>query len=49
MNVPNLTPCSYQGRITNQLHRLGGSYDWDRTAFTMDEVCMTFLLKCLLY
>ncbi|KAF8175785.1 tRNA synthetases class I-domain-containing protein [Pholiota molesta] len=27
----------YQGRITNQLHRLGGSYDWDRTAFTMDE------------
>lgn len=27
----------YQARITNQLHRLGGSYDWDRTAFTMDE------------
>ncbi|KAF9476104.1 hypothetical protein BDN70DRAFT_995902 [Pholiota conissans] len=27
----------YQKRITNQLHRLGGSYDWDRTAFTMDE------------
>ncbi|KAF8966826.1 tRNA synthetases class I-domain-containing protein [Flammula alnicola] len=27
----------YQGRITNQLHRLGGSYDWDRVAFTMDE------------
>ncbi|KAF9458072.1 tRNA synthetases class I-domain-containing protein [Collybia nuda] len=27
----------YQGRITTQLHRLGGSYDWDRVAFTMDE------------
>jgi valyl-tRNA synthetase len=27
---------SYQSRITNQLHRLGGSYDWDRVAFTMD-------------
>ncbi|TFK27106.1 valine-tRNA ligase [Coprinopsis marcescibilis] len=27
----------YQERITKQLHRLGGSYDWDRAAFTMDE------------
>ncbi|KAF5319390.1 hypothetical protein D9619_008866 [Psilocybe cf. subviscida] len=27
----------YQGRITNQLHRLGGSYDWDRVAFTMND------------
>ncbi|KAF4597436.1 hypothetical protein EYR40_007895 [Pleurotus pulmonarius] len=27
----------YQARITNQLHRLGGSYDWQRVAFTMDE------------
>ncbi|TFY78367.1 hypothetical protein EWM64_g5645 [Hericium alpestre] len=27
----------YQHRITNQLHRLGGSYDWSRVAFTMDE------------
>ncbi|KAJ7261870.1 tRNA synthetases class I-domain-containing protein [Mycena rebaudengoi] len=27
----------YQARITNQLHRLGGSYDWDRVVFTMDE------------
>ncbi|OBZ72804.1 Valine--tRNA ligase, mitochondrial [Grifola frondosa] len=27
----------YQHRITTQLHRLGGSYDWDRVAFTMDE------------
>ncbi|KAK7463838.1 valine--tRNA ligase [Stygiomarasmius scandens] len=26
----------YQGRITNQLYRLGGSYDWDRVAFTMN-------------
>ncbi|KAJ6513801.1 tRNA synthetases class I-domain-containing protein [Mycena vitilis] len=27
----------YQARITNQLRRLGGSYDWTRTSFTMDE------------
>ncbi|CAK5273624.1 unnamed protein product [Mycena citricolor] len=27
----------YQNRITRQLHRLGGSYDWDRVVFTMDE------------
>ncbi|KAJ7055019.1 tRNA synthetases class I-domain-containing protein [Mycena amicta] len=27
----------YQNRITRQLHRLGGSYDWDRAVFTMDE------------
>ncbi|KAF8130592.1 tRNA synthetases class I-domain-containing protein [Boletus edulis] len=25
----------YQSRITNQLRRLGGSFDWDRVAFTM--------------
>jgi valyl-tRNA synthetase len=30
--------CSYQGRITNQLRRLGGSFDWNRVAFTMNEV-----------
>ena len=29
----------YQERITNQLRRLGGSYDWDRVAFTMNDVC----------
>ena len=29
---------SYQGRITEQLCRLGGSYDWSRVAFTMNEV-----------
>lgn len=29
---------SYQERITNQLHRLGGSYDWSRAAFTMSPV-----------
>ena len=28
---------SYQHRITDQLRRLGGSYDWSRVAFTMDE------------
>ncbi|GJE94069.1 valyl-tRNA synthetase-like protein [Phanerochaete sordida] len=27
----------YQGRITTQLKRLGGSYDWSRVAFTMDD------------
>ncbi|KAG8735288.1 hypothetical protein FRC10_010763 [Ceratobasidium sp. 414] len=27
----------YQGRITKQMQRLGGSYDWSRVAFTMDE------------
>ncbi|TFK71398.1 hypothetical protein BDN72DRAFT_958079 [Pluteus cervinus] len=27
----------YQEKITNQLYRLGGSYDWDRVAFTMNE------------
>lgn len=27
--------CSYQERITRQLYRLGGSYDWSRSAFTM--------------
>jgi len=32
---------SYQARITNQLRRLGGSYDWDRVAFTMNPVCIT--------
>ncbi|KAI0258885.1 tRNA synthetases class I-domain-containing protein [Gloeopeniophorella convolvens] len=26
----------YQERITNQLYRLGGSYDWSRVAFTMN-------------
>lgn len=36
---------SYQGRITNQLHRLGGSYDWDRVAFTMDEVRLLLDLR----
>ncbi|EPQ53150.1 hypothetical protein GLOTRDRAFT_100848 [Gloeophyllum trabeum ATCC 11539] len=27
----------YQARITNQMRRLGGSFDWSRAAFTMDE------------
>ncbi|KZT30278.1 hypothetical protein NEOLEDRAFT_1174574 [Neolentinus lepideus HHB14362 ss-1] len=27
----------YQARITNQMRRLGGSFDWSRVAFTMDE------------
>ena len=34
---------SYQGRITNQVYRLGCSHDWDGVAFTMnDEVCSLF-------
>ena len=38
----------YKGNITNQLKRLGGSMDWTREAFTMDEnlseaVRMTFI------
>ena len=28
---------SYQGRITNQLHSLGASCDWERERFTLDE------------
>ncbi|KZT01902.1 uncharacterized protein LAESUDRAFT_763338 [Laetiporus sulphureus 93-53] len=27
----------YQKKIANQMRRLGGSYDWTRVAFTMDE------------
>ena len=27
----------YGGRINMQLRRLGGSFDWSREAFTMDE------------
>nr|XP_019013438.1 valine-tRNA ligase [Kwoniella pini CBS 10737]OCF52219.1 valine-tRNA ligase [Kwoniella pini CBS 10737] len=27
----------YQAKITNQMERLGGSYDWDKVAFTMNE------------
>ncbi len=29
----------YGGRILNQLRKLGASCDWDRTRFTLDEVC----------
>ena len=36
---------SYQSRITNQLQRLGGSYDWNRVAFTMNEVRLLFLSR----
>lgn len=31
---------SYQARITGQLKRLGTSFDWDRVAFTMNDVCL---------
>lgn len=36
--VLRLMLSSYQERITRQLHRLGGSYDWNRAAFTMSPV-----------
>ena len=37
----------YQSRITTQLQRLGGSYDWDRVAFTMDEVSFSLYQEYL--
>ncbi len=37
-HVPNFFSDSYQERITKQLYRLGGSYDWSRVAFTMNPV-----------
>jgi valyl-tRNA synthetase len=37
-SVPKSVVYRYQERITNQLHRLGGSYDWSRVAFTMNPV-----------
>ena len=30
--------CRYQEKITLQMTRLGGSFDWDRVAFTMNDV-----------
>ncbi|KIN93418.1 hypothetical protein M404DRAFT_1008964, partial [Pisolithus tinctorius Marx 270] len=36
---------SYQARIMNQLHRLGGSYDWDCVTFTMGPVSI-WVLQC---
>lgn len=35
----------YGGKILKQLRRLGASCDWDRTAFTMDEVRSEAVLK----
>ncbi|KAG9026395.1 hypothetical protein FRB95_008882 [Tulasnella sp. JGI-2019a] len=35
----------YQERITNQMKRLGGSYDWDRVAFTMNESLSTAVVE----
>jgi valyl-tRNA synthetase len=31
----------YQAKITTQMTRLGGSFDWDRVAFTMNDVSLT--------
>lgn len=44
-----LIPYSYQSRITNQLRRLGGSFDWDRVAFTMNPVRNRHYYYCLTY
>lgn len=35
----------YQARITNQLNRLGASYDWDRARFTMDPQLSTAVVE----
>lgn len=36
----------YGGIILQQLRRLGASCDWDRTAFTMDEIRSKSVIKC---
>lgn len=39
MRIAEMTSnASYQEKITAQMKRLGGSFDWDRVAFTMDDV-----------
>lgn len=35
----------YGGRILSQLKLLGGSYDWTRECFTMDDVCLCLKLR----
>ena len=35
----------YDGRIINQLYRLGSSADWERERFTMDEGCSQAVLE----
>eukprot|EP00158_Paraphelidium_tribonemae_P008016 Partr_v1_DN28435_c0_g1_i1_m41930 putative Valyl-trna synthetase len=35
----------YGDRIYSQLRRLGSSYDWSRTCFTMDPVCVFLLFS----
>jgi valyl-tRNA synthetase len=40
----NFTKSRYGDRIHSQLKRLGGSYDWERAVFTMDEVSIKFLI-----
>ncbi|RXK38345.1 valine-tRNA ligase [Tremella mesenterica] len=41
----------YQEKITNQMSRLGGSFDWDRVAFTMNENLSKAVLEtfCRMY
>jgi len=35
----------YEGRILNQMYKMGVSADWDRLRFTMDEGCSKAVLK----
>ncbi|KAK8869893.1 valine-tRNA ligase [Kwoniella newhampshirensis] len=41
----------YQEKITNQMTRLGGSFDWDRVAFTMNDSLSTAVKEtfCLMH
>jgi valyl-tRNA synthetase len=36
----------YGGVILKQLHKLGCSFDWDRTRFTMDEAYVEAVMEC---
>lgn len=38
-----LRTCRYQTKISNQLRRLGASFEWDRVAFTLSDVGFFFL------
>src|SRR5947207_970762 len=35
--LPTLTPIRYHQKINSVLRKMGGSFDWTREAFTMDE------------
>lgn len=44
---PEFLPRRYQEKISNQLRRLGASYDWSRTAFTLSDVRFSILKPSL--